>query len=598
MVEKAATIWADGPSSAPDQPSKPLIREWGTWLEGFISAIGENVGTIFETKAQMDAALAYDANTMAWVAGDSAVANNGVYRKTGASGSGSWTRVADLPYSYVTVVDDGTSTANAMSMETETTVPTGRGTMIAIKVPLTNTSSTVTISFNGSTAIPVKTASGGLPPVGTLIQNMVCLGFVNDVDSVFQLMTDVASAAIQTAAAASASAASTSATNAATSATLAQDWATKAEDVPVTGSLYSAFHWAQKAMASGVGSIANVIHGATSKSAPTALDEFAIADSAASWGLKKVTAESVMSGPQGYIYGLAMTTNATDAANDIDFAAGVATSDTAPYYRMTASAMTKRLDATFTVGTGNGMLDTGTVANSTYYLFEIQRSDTLVVDFLASLSSTAPTMPSGYDRKRLIGSLVRSGGVNGVPVTTGVSSGRKLISSTEIASAVSAIDLTAFDSSKYMGYEIYLSEVTLSTSTYILGYTSGNGGTSWDNATNSYDTTGMLRVTATWNGSGGLGTSMFMTAQGADQPSATSGYASVSGKLEIISPEKLQPTKVKIDLEYFRSLDTRLSEFDATAARLSNTAVNGFRLTPASGNFTSGTVYFFGIPKV
>lgn len=417
MVEKAATIWADGPSSAPDQPSKPLIREWGTWLEGFISAIGENSGTIFETKAQMDAALAYDANTMAWVVDDADVANNGVYRKIGASGSGSWTRVADLPYSYVTVVDDGTSTANAMSMET--TLPVGFGSMIAIKVPLTNTSSTVTISFNGSTAIPVKTASGGLPPVGTLIQNMVCLGFVNDVDNVFQLMTDVASAAIQTAAAASASAASTSATNAATSATLAQDWATKAEDVTVTGSLYSAYHWAQKAAAYVTGSIAAAIHAATLKATPVALDEFAISDSAATWGLKKVTAESVISGPQGYIYGLAMTTNATDAANDIDFAAGVATSDAAPYYRMTASAMTKRLDATFTAGTGNGMLDTGTVANSTYYLFEIQRSDTLVTDFLASTSASAPTMPTNYDRKRLIGSLVRSGGVNGAPVRAG-----------------------------------------------------------------------------------------------------------------------------------------------------------------------------------
>lgn len=413
MVEKAATIWADGPSSAPDQPSKPLIREWGTWLEGFISAIGENSGTIFETKAQMDAALAYDANTMAWVVDDADVANNGVYRKIGASGSGSWARVADLPYSYVTVVDDGTSTANAMSMET--TLPVGFGSMIAIKVPLTNTSSTVTISFNGSTAIPVKTASGGLPPVGTLIQNMVCLGFVNDVDNVFQLMTDVASAAIQTAAAASASAASTSATNAATSATLAQGWATKAEDVPVTGSLYSAYHWAQKAMAYATGSIAAAIHGATSKSAPTALDEFAIADSDASWGLKKVTAESVMSGPQGYIYGLAMTNNTTDATNDIDFAAGVATSDVSPFFRMTLSALTKRIDAAWSVGTNQGGLDTGTVGDETYYIWAIQRSDTSVTDVLFSLSNTSPTMPSSYDRKRLIGSLVRSGGVNGVP---------------------------------------------------------------------------------------------------------------------------------------------------------------------------------------
>lgn len=35
--------------------------------------------------------------TMAWVLGEATVANNGIYRKIGGSGTGSWTRVADLP---------------------------------------------------------------------------------------------------------------------------------------------------------------------------------------------------------------------------------------------------------------------------------------------------------------------------------------------------------------------------------------------------------------------------------------------------------------------------------------------------------------------
>lgn len=422
MAKTPNEIWRDYatdgvPASGLWNPPKADIREWATQIDIYSNASGYTL--VFQTRASLYASLDHDANQMAWVVEDTNFAYNGIYQKLGASGTGSWVRVADLPFSYVAVVDDGLSTANAMSMESS--LPVTFGSMISVIVPLTNTSTTVTIAFNGGDALAVKTASGGNPPVGSLIQDMVVVGYVDDVSLEFRLFTDIASAAIQTAAAASATSASDSATSATASATLAGKWATEAEDVPVTGSLYSAYHWAKKAMAYVTGSIAAAIHGATSKSAPTALDEFAIADSAASWGLKKVTAESVMSGPQGYIYGLAMTNNTTDATNDIDFAAGVAASDTSPFYRMTASALTKRLDAAWTVGNNQGMLDTGTIADGTYNLFEIQRSDTLVVDFLASLSSSSPTMPSGYNRKRLIGYVVRSGGVNGLPSSSSAS---------------------------------------------------------------------------------------------------------------------------------------------------------------------------------
>lgn len=118
---------------------------------------------------------------------------------------------------------------------------------------------------------------------------------------------------------------------------------------------------------------------------------------------------------QGYASGLALTTNAGDATNDIDFAAGVAASDTSPYNLMQFSALTKRLDATFTAGNNGGMLDTGAVGNGTYYLFGIGRSDTGGTDYLGSLSSSAPTMPANYDRKRRIGVVVRAAAANGPP---------------------------------------------------------------------------------------------------------------------------------------------------------------------------------------
>lgn len=128
-----------------------------------------------------------------------------------------------------------------------------------------------------------------------------------------------------------------------------------------------------------------------------------------------------LSGPQlqGYYSGLGVSTNATDSANDVDIAVGSAAADTSPYALMQLNtALTKRIDANWAVGNNQGGLDTGSVsAAATYYIWLIQRSDTLVVDALLSLSATAPTMPAGYDRKRQIGSVVRSSGVNMAPVS-------------------------------------------------------------------------------------------------------------------------------------------------------------------------------------
>ncbi|MCZ7498860.1 hypothetical protein [Agrobacterium sp. ST15.13.015] len=113
----------------------------------------------------------------------------------------------------------------------------------------------------------------------------------------------------------------------------------------------------------------------------------------------------------GYLYGLTLSNNGVDAANDIDIAIGAASSDgTVPYLMSRDASLTKRLDALWAVGSNNGGLDAGTVTNATYHVWLIQRSDTGVVDALFSLSATAPTMPTNYDRKRRIGSIIRSGG--------------------------------------------------------------------------------------------------------------------------------------------------------------------------------------------
>ena len=114
----------------------------------------------------------------------------------------------------------------------------------------------------------------------------------------------------------------------------------------------------------------------------------------------------ISGGPRMFISGLTYGNNATDAVNDIDIAAGTCRDNT-DAHNLVVGALIKRLDAAWVVGTNQGGLDTGAIANADYYLWAIKRLDTGVTDILFSLSSTAPTMPANYTVKRLIGWIRR-----------------------------------------------------------------------------------------------------------------------------------------------------------------------------------------------
>ena len=107
--------------------------------------------------------------------------------------------------------------------------------------------------------------------------------------------------------------------------------------------------------------------------------------------------------PRGSIQGLTYANNGSDATNDLDIAVGSAMDSTNAIMMVLGSALTKRSDAVWVVGTNQGALDTGSVADSDYYIWLINRSDTNVTDILFSLSSTSPTMPTNYNYKRLVG---------------------------------------------------------------------------------------------------------------------------------------------------------------------------------------------------
>jgi hypothetical protein len=113
---------------------------------------------------------------------------------------------------------------------------------------------------------------------------------------------------------------------------------------------------------------------------------------------------------------ITIANNATDPDNDIDFTAGnFEFSDGSG--QAVLSALTKRLDASWTAGTNQGGLDTGTKANSTWYhCYAIYNPTSGISDAIFSTNATNPTLPAGYTKYALIESIKTNSSGNILPV--------------------------------------------------------------------------------------------------------------------------------------------------------------------------------------
>lgn len=112
-----------------------------------------------------------------------------------------------------------------------------------------------------------------------------------------------------------------------------------------------------------------------------------------------------------YVQGLVLSNNAGDANNRIDIGPGQAKGQGVIVAQ--GGSITKRLDSTWAVGSGNGGLDTGTKApSSTYFAHAIRNNLTGVLDVLLSLSVAAPTVPSGWTRVQRLGAILTDGSGN------------------------------------------------------------------------------------------------------------------------------------------------------------------------------------------
>jgi len=106
--------------------------------------------------------------------------------------------------------------------------------------------------------------------------------------------------------------------------------------------------------------------------------------------------------------------NGTDNEHDLDFSEGnFEFSDGSG--QATITAMTKRFDAPWVAGTGNGGLDTGSLASDTaYYVYEIYNPTTGISDFIGTTTFDSPTLPSGFTKrsKNIVVDFVTDGSGN------------------------------------------------------------------------------------------------------------------------------------------------------------------------------------------
>lgn len=178
------------------------MQVWLTEAESVMIAFTSNGGLIYDTRANLYADLAHAANSSAWVIADSTVAYNGIYRKAGASGAGSWSRVGDLPYSFITATNAGAGTADAIVATTAIPLPSADGAALITLNITSNNTGAATVAFNGGSALTIKTNSGADLLANYLVSGALVAGVISG--STFRLISDVSGAAYQAAAEAAA----------------------------------------------------------------------------------------------------------------------------------------------------------------------------------------------------------------------------------------------------------------------------------------------------------------------------------------------------------------------------------------------------------
>jgi hypothetical protein len=110
---------------------------------------------------------------------------------------------------------------------------------------------------------------------------------------------------------------------------------------------------------------------------------------------------------RGSLAGLALANDGTSPNTHVTIATGQARDSTDTFDLRLTTGLVKRLDQAWAAGTGNGALDTGSVAaNTGYHVYLIRKTADGTLDVLMSTSATNPSLPSGYAGFRRLGAVL------------------------------------------------------------------------------------------------------------------------------------------------------------------------------------------------
>lgn len=155
---------------------------------------------------------------------------------------------------------------------------------------------------------------------------------------------------------------------------------------------------------------------------------------------------------QGHLSGLVIENSGVDVTNDLSIAAGQAVDDTNAYL-ITLAAFTKRGDAAFSAGTGNGGGDITGSAGKRYVYLIGKSSDASAADvFFSTTAPGAVSLPSTWDIKRLIGIIYWGGSAWTTFLTQGSGRDRRieLYAGIQVLNAGTAGAFTDVDVSAYV----------------------------------------------------------------------------------------------------------------------------------------------------
>ncbi|MDC9808415.1 hypothetical protein [Rhizobium binxianense] len=163
---------------------------------------------------------------------------------------------------------------------------------------------------------------------------------------------------------------------------------------------------------------AETIDGAATLVVPNGYSAFIICNGSAFSTTKQIALLATKAGITAvgsFIDGLLLSNNSGSPNTQVDFAAGSVRSGSS--FVSNPSSITKRINGTWAVGTGNGGLDAGSVAaNATYFAYALRKDSDLSFDVVLSTSATiggvTTTVLTGYTIVKCIGVVLTDGSSN------------------------------------------------------------------------------------------------------------------------------------------------------------------------------------------